>query len=456
MPRHPPAEPKARTAAFEILQAIDAGRGHSNALLAALPEEMNERDRALATELVYGVLRRRRALDRQIEQVSRRPLTTIDAPVLTLLRLALYQVLFLSRVPRSAAVNESVALARSSRGVAAASFTNGVLRAACRALEEPGTRARTFPDPGESRAAFLAETHSFPEFLVRRFLTRYGDEECAALLEAMNRPAPGALRPTRLAGSPEALAGRLLAQGVQTAPSPYLRGALRVLHGVPQRTDLFRQGTFYIQDEASQLVARLLLPIGSGETLVDLCAAPGGKILAAADECARGAGPLLAADLEIDRLRTLRENAARTGVEGIACVVMDATRPALRPGFNRILLDAPCSGTGIIRRHPEIRWRRSEKEIAAFARRQARALEQAADLLAPGGRLVYAVCSLEPEEGRERIEALLLTRSDLQPRDARRFLPQEAWGMVDRDGFFTTLPHRDDLDGFFAAVLEKR
>jgi len=202
-------------------------------------------------------------------------------------------------------------------------------------------------------------------------------------------------------------------------------------------------------------VALLLRPLRDGEGLLDLCAAPGGKFLALAAERPAHPGPLVAADLSPDRLQRLRRNAWRLAAGPYHSVVLDATRPALRRRFERILLDAPCSGTGIIRRHPEIRWRRTEEEIARLAERQGKMLNAACDLLAPGGRLVYAVCSLEPEEGPERVAELLASRRDMEPLDAQPLLPPSAGRLVDRSGYLATLPHRDDLDGFFAAVLSR-
>jgi 16S rRNA (cytosine967-C5)-methyltransferase len=204
------------------------------------------------------------------------------------------------------------------------------------------------------------------------------------------------------------------------------------------------------------MVALLLQPLADGEGFLDLCAAPGGKFLAAVESRPPRPGPLVAADRSAVRLRAMLRNARRTGAGAFHAVVLDAARPALRRRFGRVLLDAPCSGTGIIRRHPEIRWRRSEAEIARLAAGQAGMLRAAADLVAPGGRLVYAVCSLEPEEGEARIAALLAERDDLEPLDARPLLPPAAGGLIDRDGRLATLPHRDDLDGFFAAVLRRR
>lgn len=455
--RRLPSEVGARDAALAILDRVEAGRGHSNTLLADLPVGMPERDRALCTELVYGVLRHRALLDESIAAVSRRPLESIDRRLLGVLRLAAYQILVLTRVPWPAAVDEAVRMAKARGRAGSGAFANGVLRALCRAVEAktiPPARAR--PDPGSRASEFrdwLAREVSFPRPLVDRYLDRHGCESGEALLRALNQPASVALRPTRRGGSPEALARGLAAEGVETVPSPVLPGALRVVRGVPQRTEMFGGGAFYIQDEAAQMVALLLEPLSPSHCLVDLCAAPGGKILQAADHLGPAQGMLLAADRSPRRLRRLQENASRMGLSWIRCVAMEAERPALLGRFDRVLLDAPCSGTGVIRRHPEIRWRRTESDIRRHAAAQDRALRAACGLLAREGRLVYAVCSLEPEEGPERIDAVLRARDDLRLVDARLILPGSLHRFVNGSGALETLPHRDDVDGFFAAVL---
>ncbi|PYT11996.1 MAG: hypothetical protein DMF51_14160 [Acidobacteria bacterium] len=439
--RHTPVErrrPDGRAAAFSVLEAVELKGGSSNALLSEI-ETQDERERHLATTLVYGVLRQRLVLDRLIERSSRRPLDEIDAAVLIAARLGLYQVLFLTRVPRAAAVNEAVALVRAHRGRGAAPFANAVLRSACRSLDEGRNTASLLPDESLDPVAFLA----------------VGREGCEELLVTCNRPAALVLRVARGAGDGETVARALRQEGIETLPSPVLPGALRVARGAPQRTRLFREGMIYIQDEAAQIVPRLLFPFDPEAGLLDLCAAPGGKLLAAVEMLRPGAR-IVAADISVTRLHLLDDNARRMRATGILRVVSDMKRPAIGARFARVLLDAPCSGTGVIRRHPEIRWRRSEADIALSARMQEQALLAAADLLASGGRLVYSVCSLEPEEGPRRVTALVERRTDLRLLDARTLLPPGLHSLVDDQGCLVTLPHRDDVDGFFAAVLEMR
>jgi len=451
-PRH--RETTGRRAACAILEAIESGRDNSNTLLAELPDGLEGRERALATEIVYGVLRRRTTLDRLIGAASTRPLEDIAPAALSALRVGLYQILFLDRIPRPAAVNESVKLVRERLGRGGAAFANGVLRQCCRLIDRGDAVAPLPQGPMERDAEpsveRLAEKHSFPPFLVERYLARFGVAECESLLDAMNRAPPTVLRPTRRAGSVETLVTSLEAEGVIAVPSPILPGALRVVRGVPQRCDSFRRGMFYIQDEASQIVARLILPVD--RLALDLCAAPGGKSLQIADE-AGGAIRIVATDRSPRRLAVLRENAARLGVNSLRIAAMDAAHPGLRGRFARILIDAPCSGTGVIRRHPEIRWRLEPADFARFGRTQLEILRAGASLLAPGGRLVYAVCSLEPEEGLDPITRLLEEYPGLRRADIRSLLAESMHGLSDAQGFLTTLPHRHDVDGFFAAVL---
>ena len=450
---HRRAHRNGRAVALSVLEGVELAGGSSNVLLAQmdLPED---RERHLATTLVYGVLRRRSTLDRLIEKTSSRPLSEIDPRTLIVLRMALFQILFLTRVPRAASVSEAVSLLRARHGRGAASFANGVLRASCRLLERSPDEALSLPRESDDPIGFLAEKHSCPRSLVERFLERLGREECEALLDTFNRPAPTVLRMRQGLTDAGALRRRLLEEGVETVPSPVLEGALRVVRGSPQRTDVFREGLIYIQDEAAQIVALLLLPIDPAGGVLDLCAAPGGKLLAVAEKLPEEV-LIVAADASAARLGFLEENAGRLRIGRIHKVVMDAARPALRRTFGRVLLDAPCSGTGVIRRHPEIRWRRRPEDILRWAGSQGEALRAAADLVSPSGRLVYSVCSLEPEEGQRQIEALLGARRDLAVVDARSLLPPSLHRMVNPGGFLETLPQRDDTDGFFAAVLAR-
>ncbi|HUD71223.1 MAG TPA: transcription antitermination factor NusB [Dongiaceae bacterium] len=452
--RRSAADADARAAALAALVAIDAGRAGSNTLLADLPATMPARDRGLATELVYGVLRRRSILDRAVAAAASRPLARISPLLLNILRLAAYQLLYLERIPVHAIVDEAVGLARRRSGRPAAAFANGLLRGMTRRgrprVEE--VLGRAVAGDREAAREHLAIATSFPRPYVDRVLDRDGDAQGAALLEALNAPAPVVLRAMRRSGGAGKVAARLRAEGIETTPSPWLEEALRVAGGAVPATPTFRDGWVYVQDEAAQILAALLLPAGAGDRVIDFCAAPGGKAILLADH-PEPPGLLVAADASRARLRRLCANAARLGIERLRPVVMDGARPALRGRFERLLVDAPCSGTGVIRRHPEIRWRFDAAALGRSAARQRRLIAAAADLLAPGGRLVYSVCSLEPEEGPEIVDALLAARPDLRLLDARTILPERLHPLVDVAGRLVTRPGRDDLDGFFAAVV---
>lgn len=438
--------PCARELAYRILVRVEASDGYSNLLLRALPQEMERRERALCTELVLGTLRWRGRLDHALAQCSRRPLQEVDAALLTTLRMGAYQLFYLDRVPDSAAVNESVRLARRAGGRGAAGFVNAVLRALLRQeIRWPGDET----DPVQR----LAVQTSHPSWLVQRWLDRLGPEEAEPALLAHNQPSPMVLRVNRQRTDPGALRSRLEAEGVQTQPGRWSGEALHVSGGNPMAGDAFREGLFYVQDEASILVADL---VGAqpGDRIADFCAAPGGKATQLA-AVLKAKGMLLACDLRPTRLALVDDNAGRLGLDSLRLVVQDAGLPGIRPeSLDRALLDAPCTGTGVLRRRPEIRWRRQPEDVLRLASLQARLLEAVAGTVRPGGRLVYSVCSLEPEEGPEVVQQFLRRRSDYhigQPENVPAALVEGGHGLP----HLRTQPQRHGLDGFFAAVLQR-
>jgi 16S rRNA (cytosine967-C5)-methyltransferase len=439
------AHPRARELAHRILMRVESG-GYSGILLQGLPEGMEARERALVTELVLGTLRWQGRIDHGLAQCSRRPLSRVDPPVLAALRMGAHQILHLDRVPASAAVNESVELVRRQAGAGAAGFANAVLRAVVAGkVRWPGEEA----DPLQR----LSVETSHPPWLVRRWSERLGGEEVRRALEAHNRPAPVTLRVNGSRTNREGLRCRLESEGVVTAPGRWSPEALQVTSGNPTSGAAFREGLAYLQDEASMLVSGMVEP-QAGDRVADLCAAPGGKATHLAEKL-QGRGLLVASDLHLRRLRLTGHNSRRLGLAGIRLLCQDSARPAVRPGaLDRALLDAPCTGTGVLRRRPEIRWRRTPEDLLRLASLQSRLLEAAAELVRPGGVLVYSVCSVEPEEGPALVERFLQARPDyaaLPPPG----VPEE---LVERDGGFPylrTWPHRHDLDGFFAAALQR-
>jgi 16S rRNA (cytosine967-C5)-methyltransferase len=375
-------------------------------------------------ELVLGVLRWRLWLDKLIERYSKRTTESLDFPVVLALRLGLYQLRFLTRIPAAAAVNESVNLVRSARLSSAAAFVNAVLRRAIRESEyDPSSQ---ISDPLEQ----LAVDTSHPRWLIERWTNAFGFAEAEALASANNRVPPTAFRSVDLTDVKE----RFNAIGAIVEPSLVAEDAWRVSGGSSLVRELAAEGHIYLQDEASQLVAQTV-DVQPNERVLDLCAAPGGKTTLMAHR-SRGSALIVASDRSEKRLQTVVSTSALHHLNVIKSVVLDASEPLpfKNRAFDRILLDAPCSGTGTLRRNPEIRWRISEDDIQTLATRQKLFLTHAARVLKPGGQLVYSTCSIEPEENESVIGAFLEAHADFQLLGATR-----------------TWPHREGADGFFIA-----
>jgi 16S rRNA (cytosine967-C5)-methyltransferase len=397
------------------------------------------RDVALATELILGTLRWQRYLDWILAPHSRRRLPALDPRVRVLLRLTAYQLAFLERVPAFAAVNDAVTLARGAPGVA--EYVNAVLRAFARrgvAEREPALPR----DPLEA----LATRCSFPTWLAARWLARYGAEEAEALMRALNARAPLTVRANTLRTTREALAARLREEGLQARATPLAPEGLVVDDGGdPGRWRAFVEGLCVLQDEASMLVARLLEP-AAGTTIADVCAAPGTKTTHLA-QLMDNRGRVLAIDPQAARLARVGEAAARLGVTIAEAVEgsVEILAPRWAGACDGVLVDAPCSNLGVLRRNPEVKWRRQPADVAAAGARQRGILAAAAGLVRPGGRLVYATCSLEPEENDDVARDFLAARPDftVEPPAACPVAPDAA-------GFVRCLPHRHGTDGFTA------
>ncbi len=451
----------ARAAAFDALRAVTAGRRDLPAALDAARRTLpDERDRALATELVTGALRWQGALDHLVAHYARRSVSRLDAGVRDALRLGAYQLVFLARVPAYAAVADTVQLVKQRRPQAAG-LVNAVLRAIARdrsALPLPRAPARFTPDTRAAALDYLSITGSHPRWLVERWLDRHGFAAAAAWVQFNNRPAPITLRANTLRTTATALAEALAAHGVETKAAPYAPDGLVVCRGNPLATPLAGAGLFVVQDEAAQLVT-CFVDARPGERVLDTCAAPGNKTLALA--AAVGArGLVVAGELRPRRVRLLRDTLAASGAAAVRIVRLDLERPLpCRPVFDAVLVDAPCSGLGTIRRDPDVRWRRSAADLLVFAERQVRLLSHAADAVRPGGRLVYATCSSEPEENEDVVRRFLQERRDYELVDPRRLRPDGGApldSVLDAVGCLRTEPWRHALEAFFAAMLVRR
>ncbi len=445
----------ARVAAYEALRAVHQGHRDLPAALADSRRTLaDERDRALTADIVTGTLRWRSAIDFLVVTLSQRPLERLDPEVLDILRLSVYQLLHLDRVPASAAVDDGVSLARYAGRTSATGFVNAVLRSLTRTRDRLPWPERPAPDASmDQQAAWLAIVGSHPAWLVRRWIGAHGFEPAERWCRFDNTPAPLTVRANRLRLTRDELRARLAGEGVTTEPARFAPDGLVVTSGNPITTGLAREGLFALQDEASQVVP-LLVGAAPGETVLDLCAAPGGKTIALAAAMA-GAGLLVAGDVRERRMRLLKQAVAAAGAPA-RLVQIDGRHDApFQPVFDRVLVDAPCSGLGTLRRDPDIKWRRQERDLAVMAEGQQRLLRRAAAIVRPGGTLLYATCSSEPEENEAVIAAFLAERADFGPIDLRTTVGVESplHRLIDDAGHLRTWPWRDGLEAFFAARL---
>ncbi len=454
----------ARRAAYRILLDVETGRADLPQAIAAARGHLDDpRDQALAAAIAIGTQRWRGALDYLIERFARRHIGAIDTEVLTSLRLSAYQIIYLTRIPPSAAVGEGVDLVREARKKSAAGFVNAVLRAIARERDAPPLPRRPDGSIGEDerRTAalldYLSVTLSHPRWLVARWLTRYGEEATEAWLRFNNEEAPLTVRANLLKISVEDLAARLQEHGVSTARTRFAPHGLVATSGNPIRTPLEREGLFVVQDEASQL-AGLMLPVKPGDRVLDACASPGGKTTEFAAEM-EDRGLIVASDVRARRVALLRETVRRSGTTCVRMTQADFTRPApFGAIFDAVLLDAPCSGLGTLRRDPDIKWRRAESDLAELAAAELLMLQHAADAVRPGGWLAYATCSSEPEENEDVVSRFLEARPDYMavPAPARMTAPDDASSPIDAAGHLRTYPHLHRLEAFFAALLQRR
>ena len=441
-----------RRRAWDCLFALAAGEGLDEVLGAALAAEPDERDRRFLAELVRGTLQWQGRYDHLIARFSRRK-GALRREVRLVLRLGLHQLLACDRVPPYAAVDQSVRLARAVGGPRAAPYVNGLLHAVIRELERAGGEVaalRTlFPDREREAAAHLAAWHSHPRWLVERWLDRYGFEGTDTLCESDNRRPPLSCHVLSPA-DPADVAAKLAAAGTHVRAGRFCARALVLPEGLSRaelRDLLAAHPALIVQDEAVQAATEFLCHDAVGPAL-DLCAAPGGKTLRLRVALS-GDGILVAADHDRRRLSLVNESVARTGLGPDLLVAADGRQAPFADGaFATVLLDGPCSGTGVLRRHPDGRWRVGPEHLSRSAARLGGLAREAYRLTRPGGRLLYATCSLEPEENEGVVDMLRGEYPDLEP-DAAADGSPEAWRRA-------WLPHREGADGFFAARLRKR
>ncbi len=442
-----------RRAAYEILCHVDREKSHADILIDG---ELSKGallgpDRGLLRELVLGVLRRRGTLDHVINHFSKQKTDKLERSVLVLLRLGIYQSFFLDRIPVSAAVNETVNLAKIF-APRASGFVNAVLRRADRERN-----MIPWPDRSNESAAFLAAFYSHPKWLVEDWIRQLGVDEAEQLAKSMAEIPPLTFRTNTLRVTREELLKRLALEGVPAEKCRFSPDGIRVLsHVNPAALPGFADGFFTVQDESSQLVSIFLAP-GPGNTVLDTCAAPGGKSTHIA-QLMGNQGSVIACDLHEDKLHLITETAQRLGISIIRTRKLDAAKSVDALGgrsFDRVLVDAPCSGLGVLRRNPEGKWSRNRADVLRLACLQKAILANLADCLSDGGVMVYSTCSTSTEENEGVIDDFVTFRSDFMVEDLREVFPDYSPLFTDR-GFFRAWPHRHGMDGFFAARLRKR
>jgi 16S rRNA (cytosine967-C5)-methyltransferase len=439
----------ARVAAFEILSRVEREDSYASELLhSSHYANLSSADHGLATELVMGVLRWRSLLDKQIAERSSQKLGRLDSEVLTALRLAAYQLLFLDRVPERAAVHESVELVKRARKRSAVPFANAVLRKfAAAAGEDHGASAIA----DAKTSSELAASSAHPVWLIERWIQEFGFEAAKQVCSYDQRIPETAIRV-----SDATIADEIKSQKIQISPGHLLTSAYRVVAGDLTGTRLFHEGRVAIQDEASQLVSLL---VGQGSNILDCCAAPGGKTRTLAERNPNAS--IVATELHPHRARMLRKLVAATNVQVIAA---DARMLPVTSLFDCVLADVPCSGTGTLARNPEIKWRLKLEDLADLQGRQTAILQSAMQRVSPGGRVVYSTCSLEKEENSAVVEKAISVDHSFRMLDCRgelerlRSQGELRWEDIDSltsGPYLRTIPGVHPCDGFFAAFLEK-
>jgi 16S rRNA (cytosine967-C5)-methyltransferase len=446
--------PGARAVALDALLSVERAQTFADDALDHYISRsaLDSRDRALALELVYGILRHQSTLDWRLNHVATKPMAKLPARIRMALRLGAYQLLHLDKIPPSAAVNESVALIKAGSPGHWPGFVNAVLRALIR------TPAPPWPDRATNPARALSVRHACPSWLAERWIARFGLQAADALCHATTEIPPLTIRVNTLRISRDALAARFteLGHGVRpTRISPV--GLVLDKSGAITELPLFHEGAFYVEDEAAQLIAPILDP-QPGESVLDACAGPGGKTTHLA-ALMQNRGEIVAVDNQAARLRLVEDNCRRLGINIIRTIRADGTASPSKhlSGrlFDRILVDAPCSGLGVLRRHPDGKWGKEAEALSQHQARQRQLLDQACHLLRPGGVLVYSTCSSELEENEQVIDRFCSAHKEFRRESVAPWLPRQGASLVTGQGDLSTMTNEDSMDMFFAARLRK-
>ena len=440
---------KARETAMKVLYAVHENGAYANvALVEALRgTQLDDLGRRFATELVYGAVKAGDTLDWMIGQYTKRPLRKMAPDVRAVLRLGIFQLFFLEKIPASAVCNESTELMKKYGHIGTARFVNGILRTAAREPE------RTRIAEGKDEAEYLSLAFQHPLWLVRRWLRAFGREETERLCNFDNAPAVLSLRANLLRTTRDELMDRLRGEGAEVHPSEWTpEGVLCTEHGALDTSSSLREGLFQVQDESSMQVAHVIAP-EPGEFVLDMCSAPGGKTTHLAERM-KNRGRIVALDIYDAKLARVEENAKRLGISIIETRRLDAREAGkvFKKQADRVLLDAPCSGLGVLRRRPDARWRKSAEEIGRLPMLQRELLESAAQAVRPGGIIVYSTCTIEPVENEELVRDFLATHAEMEQETTGAYLPCRP----SKNDMVQFYPQRDGIDGFFIARLRRK
>lgn len=446
-----------RQLALAVLNGSEGDRGPGvTAFDAALNRhgELSERDRAFTVHLVQGVYRWQIRLDWVIKQALRFPFHKLEGRVLNLLRLSLYQIFFMDRVPQSAAVNEAVKQAKGMGQRHLAGVVNGILRTICRHKDR-----MAFPDPAQDRDLSRSIVYAYPLWLVKQWHQELGIKETERLLEAGNTIPTVMVRARGPDVNREAILKSLRADGVRGVSASYSPDGIGLcrLNGPIHGLESFQKGWFQVQGEAAQICSHLL-GVRPGELILDVCAGLGGKSTHLAS-LMNDQGKVVALDRQQNRLRGLLESTRRLRITSVFPVAADASGPMpfkRTPVFDRILVDAPCSGLGVISRHPDIKISRRKQDIQRLADLQRRILAHTVPLLRPGGKMLYVTCTISRRENEGVVASCLSRHQDLVLENGADHMPTWGRALIDARGFFRTLPHRHHMEGFFGALFSKR
>lgn len=436
-----------RGTAVKILNRIERSDAYLDRLIdhEMRSTDMNELDKGLMNEIVTGVIRWRMKLDWVLTGFFHGSFTKAETNIRNALRVALYQILFLDRVPQSAAVNEAVEFMKRLRGQKVANQVNAILRNIIRTIDNI-----RYPDINEDKIQHLAVVESHPLWMVRRWVERFGYDETRRLLEANNRIPDLTLRVNRLKIDFNLFLSKLGERQIEHVRSSYLEWFVRVKHmaGIGA-SEMFREGFFVVQDESAGLPVRLLDP-KQGDRVIDLCAAPGGKTTYIG-ELLKNIGEIVAVDKYETRLNVVRSACKRLGIANVQFLAADARDVNMAAG-DKVLVDVPCSGLGVLAKKPDSKWKREKEDLIRLAEAQERILNHAATLVKAGGILVYSTCTIEPEENVEIIRRFLAQHPDFTIENAADFVRAD---LVQSEGFVTTFPHVHGMDGSFAVRMKK-